>query len=130
MALQTCKLCGKIFSSAGGRTCTTCLGRIDELYPLVRDYLRDNPKIGFNVETLAEEVNADIRYIQALVDMGYLDRDVDRRADQETTAREKLAKEFEASLKQMKEVPVQREGAKSSVSYGQQRHGESEKRKH
>jgi G:T-mismatch repair DNA endonuclease (very short patch repair protein) len=105
------------------------LSRIDELYPQVRDYLRDNPKVGFNVETLSKKLDADIRYIQALADMGYLDRDVEKQAVRETAAREKLAKEFEESLKQMKETSARREGAKSLVSYGQQRHGESEKKK-
>jgi hypothetical protein len=105
------------------------LSRIDDLYPKVRDYLRDNPKIDFNVETLSEELDADIRDIQALVDMGYLDRDVDRRTDRATTNRQKLVKEFEDSLKQMKDSSAFRESAKNVASYGQQRYGEKEKKK-
>jgi hypothetical protein len=106
-----------------------CLSRLDELYPRVREYLRDNPKVGFNVETLAEEMKADIRDVQALADMGYLDRDVSRHTDSETALRQKLAKEFEDSLKQMKDASAFREPAKSAASYGQQRYGEKGKKK-
>ena len=128
MALISCKLCGKIFTSAGGRTCSACLSRLDELYPRVRDYLRDNPKMDFNVESLSDELGADIRDVQALVDMGYLARDIGRRADNEALNRQKLAKEFESSLQQMKESSAFRESAKGAASYGQQRHGEKGKK--
>ena len=130
MALLSCKLCGKIFTSAGGRTCPACLERLDRLYPKVRMFLRDNPKIEFNVETLAEELDVDIRDIQALVDMGYLDRDLGGSARSEESDRQKLAKAFENSLKQMKDSTAKQESAKHTpVSYGQQRYGEKDKKK-
>ena len=75
MALVTCKLCRKIFTAAGGRTCPACKKRLDDLYMKVRDFLRDNPKMEFNVDTLSTSLDADIRDVQALVDMGYLDRE-------------------------------------------------------
>ena len=124
MPLLTCKLCGKLFSSSGGRTCTECHTYLDELYPKVREYLRDNPKEGFNIEALAKGLDADVRYIQALADMGYLDRDLAGRAGPQTADREKLAKEFEDSLKQMKEASAFRDAAKNAASYGQQRYGD------
>ncbi|MDR2522263.1 MAG: hypothetical protein LBC93_00955 [Synergistaceae bacterium] len=127
MPLLTCKLCGKIFTSSGGRTCPDCHTRLDGLYPKVREHLRDNPKTDFNVDTLANELETDVRDIQALVDMGYLDRDIDRRADPETLNRQKLAQEFESSLKQMQESAAQR--AQNAASYGQQRYGELNKKK-
>lgn len=129
MPLLSCRLCGKIFTSAGGRTCPACLNRLDELYPRVREYLRDNPKAAFNVETLAEKMNADVRDIQALVDTGYVDRDTEKHADSETANRQKLAKEFEESLKQMKNASTAREIAKNTASYGQQRYGEKNKKR-
>jgi hypothetical protein len=104
------------------------LEQIDELYPKVREYLRDHPKNTLNVETLSEQMGADIRYIQAMVDMGYLDRDLDRAADRGTLDRQKLAKEFEASLRQMKNASASRDALKGAASYGQQRHGEKEKK--
>jgi hypothetical protein len=105
------------------------LNRLDELYPRVREYLRDNPKAVLNVETLAEEMNTDVRDIQALVDSGYVDRDIDRHADSESVNRQKLVKEFEDSLKQMKNASAAREIAQNTASYGQQRYGEKSKKK-
>ena len=121
MPLHPCNLCGKIFTSSGGRTCSACHSRLDELYPRVRSYLRDNPKEDFNVEMIAEEMEVDIRDIQALLDLGYLDRDIGRQASAETAKRQKLAKEFEDSLKQMKDASVK---SKPTVTYGQQRYGD------
>ncbi len=130
MPLLSCKLCGKIFTSAGGRTCPACLQRLDELYPRVRDFLRDNPKLQFNVETLSAELEVEIRDIQALVDMGYLDRDLARSTNSQEASKQKLAQEFENSLKQMKDSAAQRDSAKSTAaSYGQQRYGEKDKKK-
>ena len=127
MPLLSCRLCGKVFSSAGGRTCTMCLAQLDNLYPRVREYLRDNPKIGFNIETLSEEMNEDVRYIQALVDMGYLDRDAGKYVSEEALNRQKLAKELEGSLKQMRDSAINVHDPKT-VSYGQQRYGEKLKK--
>jgi len=92
----------------------------------VREYLRDNSKMDFNVETVAEEMNVDIRDVQDLVDMGYLDRDLGRQASSDTLRRQKLAKEFENSLKQMKEDASK---GKAAVTYGQQRYGDKDKKK-
>jgi hypothetical protein len=127
MALLTCKLCGKLLTSTGERICPACLLHLDQLYPDVRDFLRDHAKIDFNVEDVAEEMNVDIRYIQALVDKGYLDRDLGRKdAGREDANRQKLARELENSLKQMRD----RDTSKGSVvSYGRERYGEKDKRK-
>ena len=121
MPLLSCRHCGKVFNSAGGRTCPACLNRLEALYPEVRDFLRDHPKAEFNVETLAEELNVEIRDIQALVDMGYLDRDIKGEYRSEDRHRQKLAKEFEDSLKQMKNAASQRD-SKGPSSYGQERY--------
>ena len=120
MALITCKLCGKLLTSSGDKVCPACIARLDQLYPDVREFLRDHPKIEFNVEDVAEGMNVDIRDIQALVDRGYLERDTDKKGwDKEDQDRQKLAKELENSLKQMKDSAARREAARSSViSYG------------
>ena len=129
MPLLACKICGKVFTSSGGRTCPTCHARFDALYPRVREYMRDNPKLGFSVDTLADALEVDVRDIQSLVELGYLDRDVATRADPETLRRQKLAEEFEKSLKQIKGSASQQSAAKSAASYGQQRYGEKDKGK-
>jgi hypothetical protein len=118
-------------TSSGDRICPACLTRLDELYPEVRDFLRDHPKLEFNVEDVAEGMNIDIRYVQALVDKGYLDRDSDKKGwEREDPGRQKLAQELENSLKQMKGSAARRDAARSSVvSYGQERYGDKDKRK-
>lgn len=130
MALVTCSLCRKIFTAAGGRTCPACKKRLDELYLGVRDYLRDNPKLEMNVDALSEAMNADIREIQALVDMGYLDRDFKEASPSGEASRQKLAMELEKSLSEMKAaaaaVPHPQKGA---VSYGQQLYSEKGRRR-
>jgi hypothetical protein len=131
MALLTCKLCGKIFTSPGDRTCPACVARLDELYVDVREFLRDHSKTDFNVEEVADRMKVDIRYIQALVDMNYLDRDIDKASSsKEDTHRQKLAREFENSLKQMRDSAARREAARNSVvSYGKERYGDKDKKK-
>jgi len=130
MPLLSCRLCGKVFTSPGGRTCPACIERLDELYPKVRAYLRDNPKKAFNVEKVAEALEVDIREIQGLADLGYLDRDIGPQDDPDTLKRQKLAQEFESSIKQMKDTsrPSAAKGTSHSSSYGQQRYGDKSKR--
>jgi RecJ-like exonuclease len=124
MALIACRLCGKLFPSSAKKICPACLTRIDELYPRVREFLRDHPKIEFNVETVAEAIEADIRDVQALVDMNYLERDLEHTSSTSSAAREKLAEELQNSLQQMKTQAAKREAAKDAASsYGQQRYG-------
>lgn len=120
MALVTCKLCRKIFTAPGGRICPDCQKRLDDLYLDVRNYLRDNPKVDFNVETLADALGADIRDVQGLVDLGYLERDLPgggALADDDD--RQKLAKAFEQSLGQMR-AAAQAAAQRKPVSYGQE----------
>ena len=128
MALVTCKLCRKIFTAAGGRTCPACQKRLDDLYLEVRDFLRDNPKLEMNVESLSESLKADIRDIQALVDMGYLDRDSGVGSLGEDSGRQKLAQEFEKSLNEMKASAAAQQ-QRSSVSYGQQLYSDKGRRR-
>ncbi len=128
MALVTCKLCRKIFTAAGGRTCPACQKRLDDLYVEVRDFLRDNPKLEMNVESLSEALKADIRDIQALVDMGYLDRDSEMGSLAEDSSRQKLALEFEKSLNEMKSAAASAP-QRSAVSYGQQLYSDKGRRR-
>ena len=128
MALVTCSLCRKIFTAAGGRTCPACKKRLDELYLKVRDYLRDNPKLEMNVDTLSEAMNADIREVQALLDMGYLDRDFGEAMPIGEASRQKLVMELEKSLNEMKAAAASH-AQKGAVSYGQQLYSEKGRRR-
>ena len=130
MALVTCRLCRKIFTAAGGRTCPACKKRLDDLYLKVRDYLRDNPKLEMNVDALAEALKTDILEIQALVDMGYLDRDDKAIQSESDSSRQKLALELEKSLSEMKAAAAAApHPQKGAVSYGQQLYSEKGRRR-
>lgn len=129
MALITCKLCRKLFNASDKKICVDCLNRLDELYPQVRDYIRDHPKEEFDVETVAEALDQDIRYVQELVNLGYLDRDVpDGEIKPPKSEREKLAKAFEASIDKLKANAAAAQQTKS-VSYGQDLYGDKSGRR-
>ena len=100
MPLLSCRVCGKIFASPGGRICSSCGSRLDALWPRVREYLRDNPKAGLDIKAISRALNQDVRYIQALVDMGYLGRKAGNPISEEAQRRHRLARELERSLKQ------------------------------
>lgn len=128
MALVTCKLCRKIYNNAlfNKKVCPDCARRLDDLYSDVRNYLRDNPRAKFNVEDLSEKLGADVRDLESLVELGYLERDKipnDAEDLKEEQERQKLAKEFEGSLEKMR-ATVAAMSERKSVSYGQDVYGD------
>ena len=126
--IVTCKLCRKLYNGQG-KICPECKQRLDELYPDVRDYLRDNPKLEFNVETVAEALDVDIRYVQELVAQGYLDRDLPEGVSREVLSdRQKLVKAFEDSLGKMR-ADAAAAASHKSVTYGQEVYGDKLKRR-
>ena len=126
MYLITCKLCGRLFSAARGKICITCLDEVDSMYPKVREYLRDHSQESFNLERIAEDMNFDIRYVQALVELGYLDRALPGEAPDEEEKKRKqlLLNELQASLNSS---PMGRGDKTAGKMYGQQRYGTDRK---
>jgi hypothetical protein len=118
--LITCKLCGKVFTSNSGKVCPQCLEELDDLYPRVREFLRDHASQEYNAEELAEEVGVDIRYIQALIDLKYIERNVSSE-EEEQKKRERLLKEFQKNLDEGKRRSTSTE---TTRTYGQERYGE------
>jgi len=125
--LETCRLCGRLFSTNRGKICTTCLDEIDGLYPKVREFLRDHSKENFNVEQIADGMDLDIRFVQALVELGYLDRGVgaDPEAEEEKRRKESLARQLQASLENSASAKASETMGKT---YGQQRYGTGKKK--
>lgn len=133
MALVTCKLCRKIFTAAtaADRACPECRKRLEDVYLKVRDYLRDNPKEELNVEMLAEVLEVDIRDVQGLVDLGYLERDFAHGETSESAAedsRQKLMKELEQARDQMKATAAAA-AQHRPVSYGQTLYGDKARKR-
>lgn len=127
MNLVTCRLCGRLFTASRGKMCSACLSDLDDLYPKVREFLRDHSKESFNVEQIAEGLDIDIRQVQALVELGYLDRDLGREgaAENERRRKEDLARQLQASL----DSSISSKSSESTTrTYGQERYGTGRKR--
>ena len=101
MPLTECKLCGRVYTH-GGRMgiCPRCIMRLEELYGRVHEYMRDNEDEDFDVHKLAEDMEENPADIQALVDLGYIERDLSLYGTQETK-RKKLAQAFQGELDKM-----------------------------
>ena len=101
MAFIKCRLCGKLFTSGGrNNICPLCLKRIEELYGYVHEYMRDHKDEEFDVYKLSEETGIDLADIQALVDLGYIERDLGLYGTRETE-RSRLAKAINGEIDKM-----------------------------
>ena len=127
MDLITCKLCGRLFSAARGKICITCLDEVDSMYPKVREYLRDHSQESFNLERISEDMGFDIRYVQALLELGYLDRGLPGEfpTEDEKQRKQLLVSELQASLNSS---AAERQDKMSGKMYGQQRYGTNKKK--
>ena len=101
MPLMKCRLCGKIYTNGGrDNVCPICLRRLGDLYGEVHEYMRDNEDEEFDVYKLAESLGVSTADIQALVDLGYIERDLAMYGKNETD-RTKLAQAFSAEIDKM-----------------------------
>ena len=101
MAFLKCRLCGKLFTSGGrNNICPLCLQRLDELYGYVHEYMRDHKDEEFDVYKLSEATGIDLADIQALVDLGYIERDLGLYGTRETE-RSRLAKAINGEIDKM-----------------------------
>ncbi len=129
MALKPCKICGRLYDSARGKYCPQCMQEIDELYPKVREYIRDQKGAEYSVDSLSEEMEIDILRVQALVDLGYLDRNTMGNAgalDEEQRKKEMLAQMLKKSLSATESDRPQEE-QKKHRTYGQEIYGTRKK---
>jgi hypothetical protein len=129
LALKPCKICGRLYDSARGKYCPQCLQEIDELYPKVREYIRDQKGAEYSVDSLSEEMEIDILRVQALVDLGYLDRNTMGNAgalDEEQRKKEMLAQMLKKSLSATEKDRPQEE-QKKHRTYGQEIYGTRKK---
>lgn len=125
MPMIECFLCGKGFVSAGPKVCPSCMKRLDRLYLEARNYIRDNPDLRLNVKALAEELDADPRDIQALVDMGRLELEGESESSDRLSERERLLLEFEKHLKDGKG----KDKESRRIRYAAEKYGKQEKKK-
>ena len=81
--------------------CPKCLRRLGDLYAVVHEYLRDNEDEDFDVYHLADAMDVSPVDIQALIDLGYLERDLGLYGKHET-ARSRLAHAFTNEIDKMR----------------------------
>ncbi len=103
--LRECKSCGKVFNSRGRKVCPDCMMRLEELYSYIHDYLRDHDD-DYNVETLAEAMDINPVDVQLLVEMGYIERDLQTYSKKKQGMRQKLADELNHELDKMRKENV------------------------
>lgn len=103
MALVECKLCRRIYNGfEGQRICANCIRRLEEIYGHVHEYMRDNQDKNFDLETLADEMDISPVDIQALVDLGYIERDLQTYSRDKKGTRQKLAEAINAEAEKLK----------------------------
>ena len=106
--LKSCKLCGRAFNSEGLNVCLTCFRRLEDVYSHAHEYLRDNNDEKFDMVQLADVMGVDPRDIQELIEMGWLDRDIElylkkNKKGGGQSARQVMAQKFGSELDKMKE---------------------------
>ncbi|MBQ3655058.1 MAG: hypothetical protein II954_11690 [Synergistaceae bacterium] len=102
MPLMECRLCGRIFTEGGRKNvCPKCLRRLGDLYAEVHEYMRDHDDEEFDIDRLSDAMDASPMDIQALVDLGYIERDISLYGTRETK-RKQLADAFSHELSKMK----------------------------
>ena len=104
MGLVKCRLCGTLYESIPQRhrICHACRKRLDELYGQVHEYMRDNQDEDFDIYKLADDMGINTADVQALVDLGYIERDLQTYSRSRKGSREKLAEEITGELEKMK----------------------------
>lgn len=73
MKLMTCSLCQKLFSGDGPEICPNCMDRLNSLFHVIRDYIENNPEKDLDAYSLSKALDIDLRYVQALVRLEYLE---------------------------------------------------------
>ena len=101
MSFTKCRLCRRVFTEGGRKSiCPSCIRRLDELYGSIHEYMRDHEDEEFDIHNLAEETDAKPADIQALVDLGYIERDIALYGKKDTD-RSRLANAFSRELDKM-----------------------------
>ena len=103
MALIECKLCRRIYNGfEGQKICGACVRRLEEIYGRVHEYMRDNADKDFDIDTLADEMEISPVDVQALVDLGYIERDLQTYSREKKGSRQKLAEAINGEVEKLK----------------------------
>ena len=74
MGLVVCKTCKRAFISAQDEElCHECTARLNELYPVVRNFLRNHEKNLYTARDVSKILGVDLRDVEGLVTLGLID---------------------------------------------------------
>ena len=75
MALIVCRSCKRAFISSPQEedVCPDCTARLRELYPIVRNFLRDHEKEAYTAHDVSRLLDIDIQSVEGLVALGLID---------------------------------------------------------
>ena len=121
-SMRECSICRRLLSSSVGRVCQDCVKYLEEIYPVVRSFIRDSkdPK-SLEIADIADALEIPIKYVQGLVNSGYLSRELpNAKSDDgyEDKDKEKLSKELQKATDELKANASR----KSTMTYGQERY--------
>jgi hypothetical protein len=124
--MRECKLCHRLFSSSGSRVCQDCYKYLDEIYPAVRTFIRDSKNPHLDAAEIADSLELPIKYIQGLVDCGYLNRDLPhaKPSENDDDEKDKLKKELLKATEELKANAARKQGP---TTYGQERYSTGKK---
>ena len=80
--------------------------KLDSLYGRVHEYMRDNEDENFDIYTLADAMDITPQDVQAMVDLGYIERDLQTYGKKEKSDRQKLADQFNNELEKMRKDEI------------------------
>jgi len=82
LALLVCKSCTKAFLSGPQEEffCLDCAARLRELYPLVRNFLRNHYEETYTAQSLSKTMGIALKDVNSLILMGLLGHQADDRA--------------------------------------------------
>ncbi|MBQ3402459.1 MAG: hypothetical protein IJG65_03660 [Synergistaceae bacterium] len=103
MALNECKLCRRAYNGfEGQKICPDCIRRLESIYGRVHEYMRDNEDRDFDLDTISDEMDISPVDIQALIDLGYLERDIQTYSRSKKGSRQKLAEALNGEMEKMR----------------------------
>lgn len=101
--LTECKLCGRVYNGFDGqKICGDCIRRLEGIYGQVHEYMRDNQNRDFDLDTLADEMDISPLDVQALVDLGYIERDLQTYSRDKKGSRQKLAEAINVEVEKLR----------------------------
>lgn len=127
MALVVCKVCKRAFINGpeGEDACPECTSELQKIYPVVRNFLRDNEKSSFTAYEVSKILGIDIKSIEGLVSLGLIDNSNGTRPQE--TAKKPL--KISPLTSQQTEEVLKKDGGTNSMHKYRKKSGEKESKR-